>query len=54
MKKGPGRPRKYPHGVVVVTITLPKEVLEKLDRERKALSLSRGEFISLLLEHYRH
>jgi len=54
MKKGPGRPRKYPQGVVVVTITLPKDVLGKLDRKRKALSMSRGEFISLLLEHYGH
>ena len=52
MKKGPGRPRKYPNGVVAVTITLPRDVLEELDKMRKKLSLSRGEFISLLLEHY--
>lgn len=54
MKRGPGRPRKYPQGIVVVTITLPKDVLEEIDRMRKKHSLSRGEFVSLLLEHYKH
>lgn len=49
MKKGPGRPRKYPHGVVVLTITMPRDVFDEFERIRKEKSMSRGELIAYLV-----
>ncbi|MBO8180291.1 MAG: hypothetical protein H0Z19_07405 [Archaeoglobus sp.] len=45
-----GRPKKYPGGAKVITISTDEKTIEEFERRRLAKAMTRGEYLRWLLD----